>query len=61
MRICVAEVIYPGVKSKRALTKVFVTRASRFRDWSQGELRMINILMFFYLLENAENWFKPAM
>ena len=61
MRFCVADMIYPGVKSKRALTNVFVTGASRFREWSQGELRMINILMFFYFLENAENWFKPAM
>ena len=47
MRFCVADVIYPGVKSKRALTNVFVTITSRFREWSQGELRMINILMFF--------------
>ena len=61
MRFCVADVIYPGVKSKRAFTNVFVTRARHFREWLQGELRMTNILMFFYLLENAENWFKPAM
>ena len=47
MRLCVADVVYPGVKSKRAFTNVFLTRDSRFPEWLQGQLRMINILIFF--------------